>query len=96
MKQQQISQFPTPGTPLYAELCRRQDVITRSAGISDEERKALFIEGVGGQYVPAPPMPVERPRYTPDGVAIITPSITVFSPPPRPRVPWYWRLMYAL
>ncbi|BBO34578.1 hypothetical protein PLANPX_4190 [Lacipirellula parvula] len=96
--QQQISQFPAPGTPLYAELCRRQDAIIRSTAIiTDEERKALLSDGVGLCYVPDVPRPIERPRYTPDGVMIVTPSITVFPPPPRPtKNPWYWRLIYAI
>lgn len=102
--QQQISTFPASGTPLYAELCRRQDVITRSTGVNDEERRSLFSEGVGRDYVRDVPRPIERPRYTPDGTLIIAPSIkafppnSLFSPPPRPQpqLPWYWRLFRAL
>lgn len=85
---EQISQFPAEGTPAYVELVRRQNVLCRGpAG----DREALLRAGVGREYVPDPPTPVPRPRYTADGVAIVEPSINVFSPPRPAKRPWYRR-----
>jgi hypothetical protein len=87
---QQILSMPPEGTPEFAELCRRQDAICRGV-VGD--RPALLAEGVGRWYVPDPPTPVARPRFTTEGVAIVEPSISVTSPPrPAKRLPWYRRL----